>query len=118
MLRFEAMTASTATKPSNDLSRQFDEAMFSVYMRAKGEAGYKASIFLGMVASRGGLSTARYLINAGKLSDGYTHLYERGRLDLTVEAMIVENPRWHPLFTEEELKRAQKRLAAYGYRPH
>jgi hypothetical protein len=34
--------------------------------------------------SRGGLATAKYLINSPTPSVGYTHLYERARLDLTV----------------------------------
>jgi hypothetical protein len=37
------------------------------------------------------------------VSEGYTALWERGRLDLTVEALIHDNPQWHPLFTPEEL---------------
>lgn len=64
-----------------DLSKQFDVAMFEIYRRAKSEAGYNATIFLRMINDRGGLSTAKYLINAPRPSDGYTHLYERGRLD-------------------------------------
>ena len=82
-----------------DLSKQFDLAMFDIYRKAKTEAGYNAAIFLRMVSDKGGLSTAKYLINATKPSNGYTHLYERGRLDLTVDAMVVENPKWYPLFT-------------------
>ncbi len=97
--------------------KQFDAAMFSIYNRAKSEAGYNATIFLGMLNDRGGLSTAKHLINTPKPSDGYTHLYERGRLDLTVEAMVVENTRWHELFTEEELEKARRRLKQYGYVP-
>lgn len=42
-------------------------------------------------------------------------LYQRGRLDLTVEAVVTESPRWRDLFTDEELSRAEKRLKAYGY---
>ena len=93
-----------------DLSKQFDAAMFEIYRRAKSEAGYNATVFLRMVTDRGGLSTAKYLINSPKPSDGYTHLYERGRLDLTVEAMVVESTRWHGLFTVEELAKARLRL--------
>ena len=87
----------------HDLSKQFDAAMFEIYRRAKLEAGYNATIFLRMLSDRGGLATAKYLINSPIPSDGYTHLYERARLDLTVEAMVVENTRWHELFTREEL---------------
>lgn len=93
----------------------FDQAMFNIYQRAKEEAGYNATVFLRMVSDRGGLLTAKTLINSPLPSDGYTALYERGRLDLTVEAMVLETPAWHELFTDEELKRAHRRLKQYGY---
>ena len=100
-----------------DPLKQFDGAMFEIYNRAKSEAGYNATIFLRMLGDRGGLATAKYLINSPKPSDGYTQLYERGRLDLTVEAMVVESRKWHTLFTNEELEKARVRLAQYGYNP-
>jgi hypothetical protein len=99
------------------LSKQFDVAMFDIYQRAKSEAGYNAIIFLGMLNDRGGLSTAKCLINSSKKSDGYTNLYERGRLDLTVEAMVVENTKWHALFAVEEVEKARARLRKYDYAP-
>ena len=89
--------------------------MFTIYQRAKSEANYNVTIFLNMLSTKGGLATAKYLINAERPSDGYTHLYERGRLDLTVEALVVENAKWHSLFTDAELTRARQRLRAYGY---
>ena len=101
----------------NDLEAQFDRAMFDVYRRAKAEAKYNATIFLQMLTDNGGLRTAKTLINAVRPSDGYTALYLRERLDLTVEAVVVENPKWHPLFEEEELERARKRLRDYEYSP-
>ena len=91
--------------------------MFDIYRQAKAEAGYDAKIFLKMISDRGGLETAKQLINARKPSDGYTYLFERGRLDLTVEAMVVESAQWHPLFSADELDRARKRLRQYGYQP-
>ena len=97
------------------LMQQFDGAMMEIYRRAKAEAGYPATIFHNMVCERGGLATAKYLINSPKVSDGYTALYERSRLDLTVEAMVVENPKWHSLFSVNELAKAKKRLKDYGY---
>lgn len=99
------------------LLEQFDVAMFDIYRRAKEEAGYNASLFLQMLVAKKGLATARQLINAQKPSDGYTHLYERGFLELTVEAMVTENSKWHGLFTSDELARARKRLMEYGYHP-
>ena len=99
------------------LPEQFDAAMFDIYRRAKEEADYTASIFLQMLTVKKGLATAKQLINAQKPSDGYTHLYERGRLDLTVEAVVTENPKWHGLFMFDELARARRRLIEYGYQP-
>jgi hypothetical protein len=93
----------------------FEKAMHGIYTRARLEADCKATIFLQMLHRHGGLGTARQLINSPAVSEGYTALYERGRLDLTVEAVIVENPRWHSLFTSDELSRVRKRLDAYGY---
>jgi len=99
---------------STDLENRFNDAMLDIYKRAKRETRYNARIFLGMVVDRGGLSTARYLLNATTVSDGYRALWQRGRLDLTVEALVLE-PEWQPLFSLTELKIAVDRLQQYGY---
>ncbi len=88
---------------NKELIVEFDEAMHSIYRRALSEAGYKASIFLNMLFAHGGLETARRLIHSPHISDGYTALWERKRLDLTVEALIYDNKKWQPLFTDDEL---------------
>lgn len=93
----------------------FSQEMLSIYQRALSEAGYKATRFLHMLHEHGGLQTARMLIHAATVSEGYTALWERGRLDLTVEAMIHDNPRWHPLFNQDELTICARRLIDYGY---
>jgi hypothetical protein len=67
-----------------------------------------------MVVERGGLSTARYLLNAPTVSDGYAALWQRGRLDLTVEAVILER-KWRQLFTTAERQIAVKRLRDYEF---
>ncbi|MES1200984.1 MAG: hypothetical protein ABUS57_06000 [Pseudomonadota bacterium] len=100
-----------------ELEKQFTQAMFEIYRRAKDEANYSANIFLQMLTDQGGLRTAKTLINAIRPSDGYTALWDRGRLDLTVEAVVVGDARWHPLFAPEEIVRAQRRLSQYGYPP-
>jgi len=92
----------------------FHEAMVDIYRRAKSEAGYTATYFLSMVSERGGYETALYLIHTDRPSDGYTALYERGRLDLTVEALVLR-PDWDDLFTAEARDLARKRLTDYGF---
>ncbi|MGE5110555.1 MAG: hypothetical protein ACM3JB_06850 [Acidobacteriaceae bacterium] len=97
------------------LLKEFDDAMLSIYQRALSEANYRATRFLTMLHEHRGLGTARLLIHASSVSEGYTALWERHRLDLTVEAVIHDNPKWHPLFTEEELAICKKRLIDYEY---
>lgn len=102
---------------ADDLEKQFDSAMMNIYHRAKAEANYTASFFFNMVSVNGGLATARQLINSKKPSEGYTQLYLKGRLDLTVEAVVVEETRWHSLFSPDELTKAKARLEEYRYQP-
>ncbi len=97
------------------LAQAFEAAMYEVYRRAKTEAKYTPALFFGMLAEHGGLSTARTLIHRPAVSDGYTALWQRGRLDLTVEAVIHDNPKWHPLFTADELEICRRRLEEYRY---
>lgn len=98
------------------LAAAFNEAMLEIYRRAKEEAGYTATRYLHMVGEQGGLGAAQSLLASSAVSDGYTELYLRGRLDLTVEALVIQT-RWAPLFTEAELQIAHRRLADYGYTP-
>ena len=100
---------------NEQLINEFDEAMHGIYRRALSEAGYKASIFLNMLFAHRGVETARRLIHSPNISDGYTALWERKRLDLTVEALIYDNEKWHSLFTPEELAICRKRLRQYEY---
>ena len=102
---------------SDDLRRRFELEMRTIYRRARIEAGYNATRYLQMLDEHGGLDTARILLNSPKVSDGYTALWERGRLDLTVEALINDNPEFQVLFTAEELKIVRKRLVEYQYKP-
>ena len=88
--------------------------MFAIYREAK-DIGYAPSIFLRMLHEKGGLETARQLINAAQPSESYTRLWELRRLDLSVEAVVHDNEEWHDLFTQDELQRCEKRLVDYGY---
>jgi hypothetical protein len=63
-----------------------------------------------------GLGAARQLLHASSVSSGFTTLWEKGRLDLIVEAFVLQEP-WSALFTDKELQIARGRLAEYGYHP-
>ena len=91
----------------------FGEEMFQIYQRARPEASYNASRFLQMLYEHRGWQNAQILLHAASVSEGYTALFERRRLDLTVEAVIHDNPKWHPLFLQEDLAICTKRLKEY-----
>src|SRR3984893_3916988 len=100
---------------SNTLEARFDDAMMKVYQRAGDECGYNATRFLQMLHEHRGLETARILLHASKVSEDYVALWERKRLDLAVEAVILA-AEWHSLFSESEREIARNRLADYGYK--
>lgn len=100
-----------------ELIRCFEIEMRNIYRRAYNETGYKATRFLQMLDKHKGYKTARILINSPTISEGYAALWELGRLDITIEAVIHDNPKWHPLFTKEEMEIIRKRLTEYNYTP-
>ena len=98
----------------SNLERLFDNAMMKIYHRAWDEAKYKATRFHQMLCEHGGLETAQLLLHSKNVSEGYTALWERKRLDLTVEALIL-NPEWHELFSDIERNIARNRLKEYEF---
>lgn len=99
---------------TTDRLKQFTGAMLEIYKRALKEADYRATIFLNMVNEQGGYQTAIKLIHAAKPSEGYTALWQRGHLDLTVEALILR-PEWWDIFTNEDRRAAFNRLQQYHF---
>lgn len=100
-----------------ELEEQFDAAMLEIYRRAIKEVQYNSIPFHQMLCRYRGLETAKQLLHTNPVSNGYTTLWQRGRLDLTVEALIHDHPEYHPLFTDEEREIARKRLEEYRYPP-
>ena len=99
------------------LEEEFKLFLLDLANITKDETGYNPTQFRHMVGERGGIETAQYLINTSRPSEGYTRLCEEGRLDLTMEAQILEaeGGKWQQLFTEEELEKCRKRLRDYEY---
>lgn len=111
-----ALTDGESSDVLADLNRRFDAAMFDIYERAGHEVAYWAARYLQLLKRRGGLESARYLLQAKQTSDGYARLRDAGRLDLTVEALVLQ-PEFEPLFSSEELAVAGDRLARYRAMP-
>ena len=96
-----------------DIEEQFHQEMLRIYEEAA-ELGYRPTYFLRMVRERGGLEAARQLLKGVELSDGLVKLWELGRLDISMEALIEKEP-WSALFSQEELTKAHQRLDQLCY---
>jgi len=99
---------------AGSVEAEFEKAMWDIYTRAKNEANYHATYFRSMLSEYGGLATARKLLSAPAVSDGFAALWERSRLDLTVEALVVQE-RFADLFSPKEIDVARYRLEQFGY---
>lgn len=108
------------TTSHNTLSAAFTNALAERYIDdIKAAIGLRFNRTIALIHELGGVGAVRRLMTlyAQHPSEGYTKLWEAGRLDLSFEALMV-TPRYAPLFEEHELQWALQRLADYGYEPH
>lgn len=84
--------------------------MIDVYREALEETGYRASEFHAMIQRHGGREAARRLLRPGPAASGFAKLLDLERPDLTMEAMILKEPRWWPLLEPEHLQVARDRM--------
>lgn len=74
---------------STEAERAFHSEMVTGADRLKKEIGYNPTRFLNMVANVGGPEAARQLLSGRDASDGFTTLWEAGRLEMSVEATVL-----------------------------
>jgi hypothetical protein len=67
-----------------------------------------------MVADHGAVEASHRLLTGVRASDGFTRLWEEGRLDLSVEFSVLL-PKYHDLFTGDERTEARRRLDQYEF---
>ena len=97
------------------LEKEFHREMEAIYHVAA-TLDYRPTYFLRMVQQHGGVAAAKQLLNAPVAQSGLTKLWERERLDISMEALVVQE-RWKPLFSDAERQTARERLQAFGYHP-
>jgi 5-methylcytosine-specific restriction protein A len=96
-------------------STDFTQRMLKIYEDAKQQIGYPAHRFRRKVLKDGGVAAAKFWLQEAKdPTDGFARLVARKRLDLSVEAVVL-NPRWSHLFAQGELDIARSRLEEFGY---
>ena len=96
------------------LEDDFHLEMLQIYHQAKKDCNYNATRFYQMVNEKGRLATAKALFPSQEPQSGLTTLWECGRLDLSMEALVIDS-RFEKLFSLENLEMAKERLVAYGW---
>jgi hypothetical protein len=91
----------------DDLARRFAVEMDRSITTMKREIGYNPVRFQQMIGAHGHIETAKRLLKGQDTSDGFTRLWEAGRLDLSVEWFVLK---YDMLFTDEERETAHRRL--------
>lgn len=104
-----------ARTSSSVAEEQLHEELVQSYQESK-RIGYVPSRFWEMFCERGAVGTAKALLAGGPnhIPDGFGTLYQLNRLDLSVEALALDE-RFRSLFTPEEISTARERLKKVGY---
>jgi len=97
---------------------QFNEKVFEIYESAKRLCDYNATRFLQKIRRDGGINAAKAWLNPKYKNqpptDGFIKLMQNGRLDISLEALVLRSP-WYSFFTPDEINDAKTRLQNYGY---
>ncbi|MFD7416625.1 HNH endonuclease [Kitasatospora purpeofusca] len=97
-----------------ELGKRFEQYLLDG-IPALRKAGYNPFEFLRMIKTTGGVHTAkRLLASAGDTSYGFTKLWEKQKLDTSVEFAVCL-PWFRELFTEAEVGRAEFRLTEHRF---
>ena len=98
-----------------DSEQNFHKFILFVHETAVRETGYKAPKFRRMVLEHGALNASKQLLTGKhKITQGLSNLVIHSRLDLSVEASVIQ-PEWRDLFERSELIIAVKRLKELNY---
>ena len=91
------------------------EAKFAAAWAATREKAAALGVRIRPVSPEDALKSARRILSGSRLSDGFNQLQAKGRLDLSLEALVIDK-RFTGLFTDEEANEALTRLLEAGYR--
>ena len=78
------------------------------------DTGHYPVRLLSMLGHHGPVITAVHFVMAQRDPEGFESLIVSRRMDLTVEAIILQEP-FRPLFVPEVLERAEQKLREVGY---
>ena len=91
-----------------------EQAFVKAWQASRGEAA-KLGLRLRPLAAETAMAEAHRVLSSRRLSDGFSDLAAKGRLDLSLEALAVDK-RFTALFSDQEANEALSRLLDSGYR--
>ena len=90
------------------------EQKFIAAWAANREQAARIGVRMRPVEDASAMKTAHYCLSGNRISDGFRVLADKGRLDLSLEALAVDK-RFTGLFSDEEANQALTRLLETGY---
>lgn len=91
------------------------EEKFIAAWAANREKAQKLGVRMRPVTPEDAMKTARRALSGSRVSDGFGVLADKGHLELSLEALVVDK-RFTALFSDEEANNALMRLLDAGYR--
>ncbi len=101
---------------TKELEEELTKLAFEFCERCR-DFNYNPIRFKEMLFEHKGRKAITLLIDGPKETSGYTRLYRAKKLKLSAEALVLERPRFHVLFTDAQLEKARRRLEKFGYKP-
>jgi hypothetical protein len=96
---------------NSEVEKELEMDLQSLYEKIRKEIRSNTPKYFSIIlVEKGALATANEILNSTDPTDGFTILLLMGRLDLTLEFLIVNNPKYHPLFSETMLNNAKLRI--------
>ena len=86
---------------TNTLENEFRDELYELYKKTCDELYYPATFWVALGQENWLQHIKKFISNPN--SDGIEKLVKANRPDLSFEYVIVNNPKYHPLFTEDEL---------------
>lgn len=86
----------------NPLETKFTQELIKKCEQAKKECSCNLTRFLQIVEKNGGVKAVKMLLAKDQIPDGFETLKMRGRLDLSMEAVVVDH-QFADLFTDDEV---------------
>ncbi|MGL5617016.1 MAG: hypothetical protein ACRDD2_12435 [Sarcina sp.] len=96
------------------LEKKLQEEIIKNCEIAEKECGCKMTRLLQNIDKFGAVRTIQEILRKGRTSDCFEKLVEANRLELSMEAVIV-NPKYGQLFSDEEVNACYDLLCENGY---